>query len=329
MNYQATADEIINLLRKEERAINADLNERADNERRRMNWESAFDLCLQSIKLCEEPNIYAQYCRAIALMHLGTVYQSNNDPEQARSHYQESAYIFSISEGEDRRWNEAVARYALGLLAQSTGDLALAQKLYCQSLSTFQDLRRVGVNTQAPERRLKERIDHLEFLYKQRQKAKAPEHADAIPVIGMTSAGAPTKAIEVSPDDVLPDKIWVGHRNCKFKKSLETEKSNPLEGRPSNTLFALKIKGESMVGVGIESGDYVIFTCQAEVAQNEIAVVRIDDVDGSDSTVKRFLKEGARIRLKAENPAYQDLVFQASDPDIKILGRAIAVVTIL
>jgi SOS-response transcriptional repressor LexA len=84
-----------------------------------------------------------------------------------------------------------------------------------------------------------------------------------------------------------------------------------------------------MVGVGIESGDYVIFTCQAEVAQNEIAVVRIDDVDGSDSTVKRFLKEGARIRLKAENPAYQDLVFQASDPDIKILGRAIAVVTIL
>jgi repressor LexA len=77
--------------------------------------------------------------------------------------------------------------------------------------------------------------------------------------------------------------------------------------------FALKIKGDSMSGVGIMDGDMAIIEKQSAVRNGEIAVAVVDEA----VTLKRFFKESSRIKLQAENPAYKPIFCQ----DVRILGR--------
>jgi len=326
---QGMADEIIDMLRKEQ-ALTLDLNELADRARRQMMWDKALYLCSQSLSLCfEVVDVDAEYCGAVAQMYLGAVYHSMGKLEEAENRYRQSVNIFSIIDRDDSRWNEAVARYALGLLAQSAGDWYQAQKLYHQSLHLFQLLGKEGIDVRIPElERVLSTTRHLNFLRRQRQKAQ--RRVDTVPIIGTTAAGEPILAIEVGPEDVFPDRINLGGRNCKVKKVLETGK-NATFGLEPSTYFALLVQGDSMTGIGIEDGDYVIFRRQPVVEQNEIVVVRIDDPQGSSSTVKRFYRQGTTILLKAENPKYQPQVqiFHAGDPTIVILGKVVEVMSVL
>lgn len=70
--------------------------------------------------------------------------------------------------------------------------------------------------------------------------------------------------------------------------------------------FALRCKGDSMIGAGIRDGDIVYIRKTNEVPRNgRIAAVRIDD----EATLKRFYLQGDTVRLVAENPAVPTLVF--------------------
>jgi repressor LexA len=77
--------------------------------------------------------------------------------------------------------------------------------------------------------------------------------------------------------------------------------------------FALKVKGDSMSGVGIMDGDTAIIEKQGIVHNGEIAVAVVDDA----VTLKRFYKESSRIRLQPENSAYKPMFCQ----NVRILGR--------
>ena len=84
--------------------------------------------------------------------------------------------------------------------------------------------------------------------------------------------------------------------------------------------FALKCKGDSMIGARIYDGDIVFVRKQETVENGEIAVVAIED----EATLKRFYKYNDLIVLRAENPAYKDMVFSPSDhKQIRILGKAV------
>jgi len=68
--------------------------------------------------------------------------------------------------------------------------------------------------------------------------------------------------------------------------------------------FALRVKGDSMIGAGIYSGDIAIIE-QAEIAKNgDIIVALIDE----NVTLKRFFIESNRYRLQAENPQYPPIL---------------------
>jgi repressor LexA len=77
--------------------------------------------------------------------------------------------------------------------------------------------------------------------------------------------------------------------------------------------FALKIRGDSMSGVGIMDGDTAIIEKQNVVENGEIAVAVVDDA----VTLKRFYREKSRIKLQAENPDFKPIYCQ----DVRVLGR--------
>ena len=84
--------------------------------------------------------------------------------------------------------------------------------------------------------------------------------------------------------------------------------------------FILIARGDSMVNARIHDGEIVFIRKQEEVENGEIAVVAIDD----EATLKRFYKYNDMVVLRAENPAYKDMVYTPEDhKQIRILGKAV------
>ena len=91
-----------------------------------------------------------------------------------------------------------------------------------------------------------------------------------------------------------------------------------LPGKPS---FMLRVKGESMINVGIYDRD-LIFVEQTPTANNgDIVVALIDD----SATVKTFYKEKDHIRLQPENDTMDPIIVQ----DCSILGKVVGVFRVL
>ena len=85
--------------------------------------------------------------------------------------------------------------------------------------------------------------------------------------------------------------------------------------------FVLKVHGDSMIGARIHDGDLVFVRQQPEVENGEIAAVAI----GDEATLKRVYRYGDTLSLRAENPAYKEMVFTGEElNNIHILGKAIA-----
>ncbi|MDE5584132.1 MAG: transcriptional repressor LexA [Ruminococcus sp.] len=113
----------------------------------------------------------------------------------------------------------------------------------------------------------------------------------SVPVLGTVTAGTPITAVEDITDYV----------------AFETRSMNP------NELFALKIRGESMIGAGILDGDTVIVR-QTDYAENGDIVVAL--LDGAEATVKRFYKEKGGYRLQPENETMKPIFTD----EVQILG---------
>ena len=117
-------------------------------------------------------------------------------------------------------------------------------------------------------------------------------HLTDIPILGTVAAGNP----------ILAEENWEG--TVTLHQSML---------KKNKTYFALKVRGDSMSGIGVMDGDMAIIEKQNTIRNGEIAVAVVDDA----VTLKRFFKENSRIKLQAENPAYQPIYCQ----DIRILGR--------
>ena len=85
--------------------------------------------------------------------------------------------------------------------------------------------------------------------------------------------------------------------------------------------YALEIKGDSMIGAGINDGDVVIIL-ECKTADNGDIVVAL--VDGHEATLKRFRRKGAGIGLEAANPAYETRVFR--DDQVQVQGRLVGLI---
>lgn len=114
-----------------------------------------------------------------------------------------------------------------------------------------------------------------------------------VPLLGQIAAGAPILADE-NVEDYFPI---------------------PVELLPNSEVFMLKVKGDSMINVGIFDGDRVIVEQTHSARNGEIVVALIED----SATVKRFFKENGYYRLQPENDAMEPMIVQ----ELQILGKVI------
>lgn len=90
--------------------------------------------------------------------------------------------------------------------------------------------------------------------------------------------------------------------------------------------FALRCKGDSMIGARIRDGDLVFVRQQEDVDNGEIAAVLIED----EATLKRVYKYPDKLVLTPENPKYEPLVYIGYElENVRILGRAVAFLSVI
>jgi repressor LexA len=87
--------------------------------------------------------------------------------------------------------------------------------------------------------------------------------------------------------------------------------------------FVLRVKGESMIGAGINDGDFAVVRVNASPSNGEIVAAQVEGPTGeSEATIKRFRRDGNRILLMPENPAMEPIV---APPDVRVLGKVVAI----
>ena len=131
-------------------------------------------------------------------------------------------------------------------------------------------------------------IEILEFVPK-----KLPQTAVEVPIVGRVTAGEPVLASE-NVEGTLPV---------------------PREVVKEDTCFALRINGQSMIDAGIFEGDLVIVRSQNYADTGDIVVALLDE----EATVKRFFRDGNRIRLQPENTVMSPIIVD----DAQILGKVV------
>lgn len=105
----------------------------------------------------------------------------------------------------------------------------------------------------------------------------------------------------------------------------EDRESYVMAGTNIKADFCLKAKGDSMINARILDGDIVFIQKQDIVENGDIAAVVVNN--DSEATLKRFFyyAEKSMVILKAENPAYEDMIFTHDELDnFHVLGKAVA-----
>jgi repressor LexA len=128
------------------------------------------------------------------------------------------------------------------------------------------------------------------------KQAMAVNTTMVLPLLGRIAAGQPIEAVENPQTISLAD----------FVRSKE--------------VFVLEVRGDSMQDEHILDGDYVLVE-KAKTAHNGDIVVAL--VDGTDATLKRFYREGDKVRLQPSNAAMQPIIVAAVA--VQIQGRVIGV----
>ncbi|MRS12414.1 MAG: transcriptional repressor LexA [Actinobacteria bacterium] len=137
----------------------------------------------------------------------------------------------------------------------------------------------------------------LEVLdYRDTERGIDYESVQAVPLVGQVAAGAPILAAE----------------------NIEATLPLPASFAGEET-FVLRVKGDSMVDAGILDGDYVVVRQQRTASNGDIVVAMIDE----EATVKRFFREGDRVRLQPENSS-MDPIYADQHVDFAVLGRVVA-----
>jgi repressor LexA len=126
--------------------------------------------------------------------------------------------------------------------------------------------------------------------------SSGPARGTCLPILGRIAAGLPIEAVEdpelLDLQDLIP---------------------------PGRDVFALRVRGDSMIDDGIRDGDIVLVE-RRDTARNGETVVAV--LEGGEATLKRFYKEGRRVRLQPANDSMEPLIVDG----IEIRGVVLGVV---
>ncbi len=164
--------------------------------------------------------------------------------------------------------------------------------------------KRLGLKSTATVHSHLRTLERKGYLRRTAQKSRAftivedtendqPAPAVMVPIVGMVRAGVPVLAVENIEEFVPLPRSFVRSEN----------------------VFMLQVEGDSMIGAGIFSGDFVLVRQQETADNGDIVVALIDD----EATVKTFYREKHTIRLQPENPKLKPIYSK----NVRILGKVI------
>jgi repressor LexA len=122
-----------------------------------------------------------------------------------------------------------------------------------------------------------------------------------VPILGRVAAGEPILAVEDASDTVKVDRFFLG---------------------ATKEVFALKVKGDSMIEAGIFDGDFIFVKKQLAANRGDIVVAMIND----EATVKYFYPEGDQIVFKPANHRLQPIVVRKREwKSVNLIGLVVGV----
>lgn len=156
-------------------------------------------------------------------------------------------------------------------------------------IRVLKDAGYIAKNPQQP-RTLTVRMDSAGSVADQRMRV--------LPLVGDVAAGLGTLASETQRETMPLPEQFTGRGEC----------------------FVLQVRGDSMVGAGILSGDYVVVERETDVRTGDIVVAGIP---GEEATVKRYFPQGSRVVLQPENPTLEPMEFDARE--VVLYGKVLSV----
>ena len=133
----------------------------------------------------------------------------------------------------------------------------------------------------------------IELLDRAVEQVKSIVRPEGLPLVGQVAAGSPLLAEENIEEYVAVPQLAGGD-----------------EGE-----YVLRVRGDSMIDVGILPGDYVVVRPQDTASDGDIVVALV----GEEATVKRFFRERDHIRLQPENSTMEPI----RSRDVRVLGRVV------
>jgi repressor LexA len=119
-----------------------------------------------------------------------------------------------------------------------------------------------------------------------------------LPMLGYVAAGMPIEAVATSESIAVPETLVSGKRDT----------------------YVLRVRGDSMIDEQIRDGDWVVVEDRRAADNGEMVIAL---VGGQDATLKKFYKEGGRVRLQPANPTMEPILV---DPDaVQIQGVVVGV----
>ena len=167
-------------------------------------------------------------------------------------------------------------------LAEMASELNISRSTVYEHIA---ELRKKGLLSDCPNKarslKVSSRAQELLSSLTEEDLHPYPTEPTEIPLSGMVAAGMPVEAVENA--ESLSLSSWFG---------------------TGDDIFALEVRGDSMIGEDIHEGDYVICRRSSVADDGQLVVAIVDD---ENATLKRFYKEKTRARLQPANDDYQPI----------------------
>ena len=152
------------------------------------------------------------------------------------------------------------------------------------------------------QRRVTDKRVSRTLVLTQRSGAGRRSTVREVPVLGRIAAGSPIYAEQNLEGTIPVSADWVDRKGAD--------------------VFALRVRGESMIDAHLMDGDLVLVRAQTGAQPGDIVAALVDD----EATVKRFAREGERVVLKPEHPTMKPIVVEPGRADFRILGKVMGLV---
>ena len=133
-----------------------------------------------------------------------------------------------------------------------------------------------------------------------------------VPILGPIAAGEPI--LVPAPGETYIDNEVDG---------VDVARSLLPVGEKGNDLFALKVKGNSMIDAMVNDGDIVIMKSAQQANNGDMVAIWLPQKD--ETTLKYFYKEKDRYRLQPANPTMEPIFVNKSEP-LEIRGKVVMVI---